>query len=272
MTISLQKVNSHSSEISLDTACTAQSVVDDIVESLSPLQLQQAADTSYQQTKDTYYHAKQMVERYYESCHHDADKTLRRVQATLAFRQERKLHQLRQATLSPNSRLYQSLQPGHLHVAGYDHEGRSTLHFTPRKVQQHDDYTLCEHLYTLERAIACSKHLAQVNAVVDFDGFSTHRGIPPRALGAELFACLRHHYAGHVHAIYLLNVPTAFYCLWSIFKPLAGRSTRRKIQFVNKVPHYEESQATKAMGGSMRPLQVNEYLQETPFHKAFGEK
>jgi hypothetical protein len=171
-----------------------------------------------------------------------------------------------------------------VYVAGYDVQGRSTFVFEPRRVVDHDDeWTIKQHVYTLERAVACSRAEDRtVNAVVNFNQFS-YRNAPPTHLGQQFFTTLRSHYAGHVHQIFLVDAPTAFYCLWTLLKPFIGRSTRSKIQFVSSESqkrsvvgrYYKASQAARWMlphGEKNRELDLDEYLFRTPFDKAFDEE
>jgi len=177
-----------------------------------------------------------------------------------------------------------------VYVHGFDQEGRSTYIFIPRKVQSHDpDWTLKQHLYTLERAIACSRAPDRtVNAIVDFAGFSMANHAPPTAIGQQFMVTFRNHYAGAVHRIFVLNAPTSFWCLWSLFKPLVAIQTRAKIIFVNTpLPnigpihnnkdilhdHYDPDQINESMmeGGLARDFSVNEYLYKTPFDRAFDD-
>ena len=217
----------------------------------------------------------------------DATKALDKLKATLQFRKEKDINGLRLAFDDPESPyrepLKKQLESKMLKVQGYDKDGRSTYIFTPRNCQSHDDeWTIKEHIYTLERAIACSTAADKtVNVVVDFNGFSALRHAPPTSIGMEFMQTLRNHYAGSVHEIFLVDAPMAFNALWNIFKPLIGSQTRGKIHFVkgqrkhNKLSQwYDRSQAADWMlpgGTKNRELDVEEYLFRIPFNESFDE-
>jgi len=214
----------------------------------------------------------------------DEKKALEKLKATLAFRKEKDIDGLRLTFDGEDSPyrepLQKQLESKMLKVQGYDKDGRATYIFTPRLVQGHDDeWTIKEHIYTLERAIACS-HSADktVNAVIDFNGFSPLRHAPPTSIGKEFMLTLRNHYAGSVHQIFIVDAPLTFNALWTIFKPLVGTKTRNKIHFV-KGKHkklakfYDKEQAADWMmpgGLKNRDLDLDEYL-KTPFNEAFDE-
>ena len=108
------------------------------------------------------HHARKMAQRYLRSKSNDAEKALRKMKDTLAFRQRVKVDELVTAFDDVNNDnhkpLKEHLQSEMLYVSGFDKQGRSTFVFVPRKVQHHDaDWTIKQHVYTLERAIACSK-------------------------------------------------------------------------------------------------------------------
>jgi CRAL/TRIO domain len=201
--------------------------------------------------------------------------------------------------------LQRNLSSKHLYVQGYDRHGRSTFIFVPRNVKHHDaEWTIIEHVYTLERALACSKLQATtttttttdgvgdcsstmvepVNAIVDFTGFATHHA-PPMHIGKQFMTILRNRYVGCIHQIFLVNAPTAFLFLWSVLKHFVGKNTRDKIHFVNSskkngkcsnllADYYDLDQAASWMlpgGTKNHELDIDEYLLKTPFHQAFDD-
>jgi hypothetical protein len=249
-----------------------------------------------------------MARRYLRSNRNrDPDAALAKLASTLEFRQRMDVDGLRSAfsgaasaekkereapasgagerSLSPyREPLLRQLSDGAVYVAGFDVEGRSTFVFEPHRVTGHDEeWTIKQHVYTLERAVACSRAGDRtVNAVVNFNHFSLSRHAPPAHIGQQFFTTLRSHYAGHVHQIYLVDAPAAFYCLWSLLKPFVGRTTRGKIQFVGTEHQkrsvlgraYKPDQAAPWMvpnGGRSRELDLDEYLFRTPFDRAFDE-
>jgi hypothetical protein len=274
-----------------DTVASEQ--VDDLVKRLSDDEIEGAARSSFAYTKDTLhqnglFYAKQMAKRYLESACQEKGKALRKMKATIKFRREKDINGLREAINDPVSdyhvQLKKSLASGHLYVQGYDRDGRATYVFVPRLVTSHDPtWEIRTHIWTLERAIACSRAKDKtVNAVVDFNGFSTLLHAPPASIGKEIMTTLRNHYVGHINQIFLIDAPTAFLCLWAVFKPFAGRMTRDKIQFVSSKEQkqqvlgqwYDAEQAPSWMlpsGKKNRELNLEEYLHETPFDRAFDE-
>lgn len=169
-------------------------------------------------------------------------------------------------------------------VQGYDKDGRATLFFIPRLVDSHDaEWTLKEAIYSIERAVACSKASDHtINAVVDFSGFSMTKHSPPLEIGKQFLTALRSHYAGQIHRIYLLDTPFSFSMLWTIFSPFVGTATRDKIKFVNgeqskereltQVYSLEQVPSWMIPGGQKnRDLDMEEYLHGLAFDQAFDE-
>lgn len=215
---------------------------------------------------------------------------LEKMKKTIAFRQQIDMDGLRLAFEDPFSDYAEPLEKflasGKNFVQSYDKEGRATHVFVPRNTEQHDEeWTLKESLYTMERAIACSKaEDKSVNALIDFSGFNIMTDAPPMNLGKEFVLTLRYHYAGQVNKIFILDAPASFSWLWKVFGRFVGTSTRDKIIFVSGKKqkeailgkHYAPDQATQWMlplTGRMedRKLDTHEYLWKTPFNKAFNE-
>lgn len=263
-----------------------------MLSNLSQDELEIAARTNYNYVKDPkketrQKYAAEMAQRYLDS-KSDKDKALAKMKQTIQFRKDMDIDSLRDAANDPCSDyhvpLRKFLSNRKVYVQGYDLEGRSTYVFVPRLVDDHDpEWTRKGHVWSLERAIACSKAKDKtVNAVVDFAGFSASQHAPPIHIGKDNMTTLRDHYVGHVNNIFLVNVPTAFLCLWAIFKPFAGKKTREKIQFVNSKRQkekilgrcYSNDQAASWMlptGKKNRSLDVEEYIENTPFDCAFDE-
>jgi len=274
-----------------------------ILEQLTKQEMETAANASYEylttrnnnknQNLETHY-AKQYALRYLRAKDGDQAKTLQRLQATLQFRHAVDVDGIRTAFDTHNAnhnnnnnnleyakKLEHELQAKNVYVQGYDKDGRATYIFVPRNVRGHDDaeWTLKEHIYTLERAIASSRaEDSTVNAVVDCQGFSLQHA-PPTAIGKAFMNTFRHHYAGAIQDIFLVDAPLSFRCLWKVFRPLIGEKTRRKIHFVQSSDdtlreYYDASQAAAWMmrgGQKNRDLDLHEYLYETKFDQAFDE-
>ena len=266
--------------------------VRDLQDNLTDEELEMAARTVYDyiqhsspSTRDLY--ASYVCQRYLMSKKGNVKVATQKVKKTLQFRREQDIEALMTAFEHPQSetahQLYTQLKAKKFYVQGYDNEGRATLYFVPRHTTHFDkEWHLKEALYSIERAVACSKATdSTINAVVDFSGFSLLAHSPPMDIGKEFLTTLRSHYAGQIHKIFLLDCPTSFYMLWRIFSPFIGTDTRSKIEFLsgptqkmallNTYPLNELPTFVHPEGGMVRELDVDEYLFELPFNQAFGE-
>jgi len=286
--------NVRSASASTNTCSSSKtSSSDDVVSmirQLSQEEIEIAARTNYEyaqnpQQENTLQYAMQMADRYLKSksC---KEKALKKMKATIEFRKKMRIDSLRDAvsdqTAEDHLPLTKFLSKKNLYVSGYDNEGRSTYVFVPRLCDDHES-ELQAHLWTLERALACSKAPDRtLNAVIDFAGFSSTKHAPPLRLGQEVMTTLRDHYIGCVHRIFIVNAPASFSYLWSILKPFAGKTTRDRIQFVSSRRQqqemigrwYSKDQVAAWMlpdGEKNRLLDTEEYLYQTPFHRAFDE-
>ena len=273
-----------------------------ILDKLSNEELETAARTSYEylryqgDSQQQRHRASSMARRYLQqakrkhpkSQHHACASTLKNMRATLKFRRNIDIDGLRLAFEDPSSEyqepLEEFLSTQKNYVMCYDKDGRSTHIFVPRYTQNHHpEWTLKESLYTMERAIACSKaEDKSVNVILDFAGFSylTHS---PRFLdGKEFLLTFRRHYVGQIHKIFILNPPAAFSLLWKIFQPFLGTLTQEKIVFCRGETqrqrilsqYYTPEQAADWMlpNGTKNPeWDAQRYLYKTPFDKAFDE-
>ncbi|KAL7571860.1 hypothetical protein ACA910_002935 [Epithemia clementina (nom. ined.)] len=278
------------SEKSYGTTTTEDDLLDQMLEELSSEELEVAAKASYEylvnpDVTETRSFAKRLALKYLRAKDGNLTKALQRLKETLQFRVDRDVDGLCTAfseggNLEYAKRLEEEMQCKNLYVQGYDKQGRSTYVFIPRNVKEHDDeWTIKQHIYTMERAIAASRSDDKtVNAMVDFNGFSLSNA-PPMHIGKEFMNTFRNHYAGAINNIYLIDAPTSFYYLWTIFKPLIGQKTRNKIHFIQSGnngldKYYEPEQAASwmmASGTKNRELDANEYLHGTPFNHAFDE-
>jgi hypothetical protein len=263
---------------------------------MSPDEVETAAMASYQYLKNPVlseqaHHAAKIARRYLKS-KPNVETALPKLKATLEFRRNLDIVGLIQAfdkdpSNDPSNdcafHLQEQLSSKKMYVQGYDKHGRSTLFFIPRLVQDHDaEWTLKEAVYSIERAIACSKSKdGLINAVVDFSGFSVIKNSPPLEIGKRFLTTLRDHYAGQIYCIYLVDTPPSFSFFWTIFKSFIGKKTREKIQFLSgnsKIKlkeFYDVDQVTSWMlpyGKKNRCLDLEEYLFDTPFHRAFDEE
>ena len=258
-----------------------------MISQLSHDELETAARSSYEYMKNPVpslrnHYARNIVQRYLESKKGNVELALEKVKKTLKFRQDIGIEELITAFDDNNNnddcskmnhtatQLKNHLSTKKYVVRGHDKDGRSTLYFTPRLVDGHDsEWTLKEAIYSIERAIACSRaNDRTINAVVDFSGFNMTKHSPPLDIGKQFLATLRSHYAGQIHRIYLTDTPFSFSMLWKIFSPFVGTTTRDKIKFINgarskerelsQVYDAEEVPAWFLPGGkNNRPLDVD---------------
>ena len=232
------------------------------------------------------YCAKRIILRYVRS-KKNATTALHKLRATLSFRKSMDIVGLIKCFDEDPSGNYavslkKQMASKKMYVQGYDKSGRATLFFIPRLTQGHDsEWTLKEAVYSIERAIACSKSPdGLINAVVDFSGFAVTKHAPPLDIGKQFLTTLRNHYAGQIHRIFLLDTPGTFSLFWKIFQPFIGSKTKAKIQFLSGSKKsklgelYNEDEVPSWMlRGGKRNLELNldEYLMKIPFHRAFDE-
>jgi len=269
--------------------------VQQVLDNLSNDELEMAARACYGYVQHPSIHLRQVYasricQRYLESKKGNVDLATQKVQATLQFRKEYDLEGLMTAFDNDDSNNYakthlkKELSHKKFFVQGYDKQGRSTLFFIPRRTRGFDkEWHLKESLYSIERAIACSKcHDHTINAVVDFSGFSLTQHCPPMDIGKEFLKTLRSHYAGQIHKIFLLDCPTSFFILWKVFSQFVGTDTRNKIELISgefsKKTMLTNMYSLEEMppfmcpgGGKVRDLDLEEYLFETRFDEAFDE-
>jgi hypothetical protein len=274
------------------TATYEDAKVEYILSKLSPDEVETAAMASYQYLKNPVlseqaHHAAKIAFRYLQS-KSNVETALPKLKETLKFRRKMDIVGLIQAfDKDPSSdyalHLQEQLSSKKMYVQGYDKQGRSTLLFIPRLVLNHDvEWTVKEAVYSIERAIACSKSKdGLINAVVDFSGFSVTKNAPPLEIGKQFLKTLRGHYAGQIHRIYLVDTPSSFSFFWRIFKSFIGKKTREKIQFlsgeskIKLMEVYDVDQVASWMtpcGTKNRCLDLEEYLFDTPFDRAFDEE
>ena len=262
--------------------------IDYMIENLTKDELERAARSSFEYQKNPdpstkEFHATEMAKRYIDS-KPDKVLALMKLKDTLSYRKSMDLDDMETMTRMNRTELHKFLTDKKAYVQGYDIDGRSTYIFTPRLVTDHKDCarTLRGHVWSLEKAIACTRSQDQtINIIIDFSGFSMYSHSPPFKVGKELMTTLRKHYVGRINRIYLVDVPSTFSILWSLFSPFIGSKTKNKIIFVAKdtdtimSSYYTKDQSTPWMhpeGQKQRQLDVDEYLNKLPFNKSFDDK
>lgn len=270
-----------------------------VLASLSTEELETAARACYEYvqhpslpTRESY--ASRLVQRYLQSKKGNIELATIKIRQTLQFRKEYDIEGLMKAFQQDDHddnkphhdyarHLHEHLSEKKFYVQGFDKQGRSTLFFVPRHTQGFDkEWHIKEALYSIERAIACSRCSdSTINAVVDFAGFSITQHAPPLEIGKEFLTILRSHYAGQIHKIFLLDCPTSFFILWKLLSQFVGTDTRDKIEFISGdaskaklLSLYDIEEMPPFMcvgGGKVREFNVEEYLFEQSFDEAFDE-
>ena len=267
--------------------------VEAVLSQLSDEEIEIAARASYEYLKNPVesqklLFAKRIIRRYLISKRGKVDSATNKLKSTLKFRKDMQVDKIMKAFDDIEDDDYakplqKQLSSKKFFVQGFDRGGSSILFFVPRLVNGHDhEWTLKEAIYSIERAIACSRACDHsITAVVDFSGFSLTRHAPPLDIGKQFLTTLRNHYAGQIHSIVLLDTPPTFSFFWNLFLPFIGTSTKKKIHFVSGKKakrKLEENFSLKQVpswmipgGKKNRPLDLEEYLFQTPFNKAFDD-
>lgn len=262
-----------------------------IMSKLSPDELETLARSSYRYLKSPVLaqrniFAARVVHRCLESKKGNVASTLTKVKKLLEFRRNAKVDQLITAFDGDGMNhfgdtaqmLQKQLASKKFFVQGFDKEGRSTLYFIPRNVVDHD---LDSAIYSIERAIACSRSLDKtINCVVDFSKFPLTNA-PPLEVGKQFLTTLRLVYSGQINRIFLMNVPFSFTILWNVFSPFVGTDTRDKIAIIKDNSKEQEKEMLQLYdvkelprwavpgGEKNRSIDLDEYLFALPFDSAF---
>lgn len=265
-----------------------------ILSKLFPNELDILARSSYQYMKSPVpsqrnIFAARVVHRILESKKGNVASTLTKVKKLIEFRREAKVDELITAFDNDSKKkfgnttelLQKQLASKKFYVHGFDKEGRSTLYFIPRNVFDHD---LDSAIYSIERAIACSRSLDKtINCVVDFSKFPLSNA-PSLEIGKQFLTTLRLIYAGQINRIFLVNVPFSFSILWNVFSPFVGTDTRDKIAIIRDNNKEKEKEMLDLYnpqqlpnwavpgGKKNRSLDLHEYLFVLPFDTAFDSQ
>lgn len=268
--------------------------INEMISQLTDHEMEIAAETSYGYFKykngDRKHSVRKMAKRYLDSKQKDTNVAVTKMRETLSFREKVNINEIRTAFDNDNETkseiqvlLQHRLSKNSHYVQGYDLEGRATYIFHPRYVDEHDEEgSVKEVLYTIERALSCSKS-STINILIDFSGFSLTKNTPPPSIGRKTLLLLRHHYVGQINKIFIFDAPVGFSILWNMFKGFIGKETKKKLQFINHKKKnagimsewYLDQEATSWMsperGQKNRELDVKEYLYRLPFDEAFNE-
>lgn len=262
-----------------------------IISKLSPGELEILSRSSYEYLKSPVPSKRRVlashaVRRILESKKGNVVSTLAKVKKMVDFRREAKVDELitafdGDAKGTKAASLQKQLATKKFYVHGFDKDGRSTLYFIPRNVVDHD---LDSAIYSIERAIACSRSLDKtINCVVDFAKFPLTNA-PPLDIGKQFLTTLRLIYAGQINCIFLVNVPFSFTLLWNVFSPFVGTDTRDKIAIIKDYGKEKEKEMLHLYdrkelpdwavpgGEKNRSLDVDEYLFSLPFDSAFDSR
>ena len=177
--------------------------------------------------------------------------------------------------------LLQDFQTGRLYVRGRDREGRAlVVGHTHRPAYRNDDYTFCNVIATMEKAIAVSARSGRekVVFVVDYRGFVRKDAIPFK-LSKRVIDMVQAHYPERLHRIYIVDAPTVFRITWTLLRPFLDPVTKQKIVFcnVNDVGQFTETVSAvhkleDFAGGTelVRDFDAEEYM-TLPFDIGFDE-
>jgi len=265
--------------------------VDNIVSRLNPEEQESLARSSYRYLKcpvpsERDIFVRKAVRRCLEAKKGNVGKAFSSIQKLIKFREDTKVSNMI-TSFDDSSNEYSNdtarilkehISTKKFYVQGFDKEGRSTLYFIPRNVVDHD---LGSAIYSIERAIACSRSSDEtVNCVVDFSDFPLSNS-PSLEIGKQFLSTLRTIYVGHIHRIFLVNVPLSFSILWNVFSPFVGRETRDKITILKnntgdkekEILHFYDAEELPSwcvnVGKKNRSFDVDEYLLLLPFDVAF---
>lgn len=234
-----------------------------------------------------------MIRRYYRAAKGDMDRALNALKSTIGWRRDSNVDDFKNLFIgesgesSMDSELDAMIrfenESGKAYVRGYDREGRATLLLHPSRENSTDgEHSLLHLVYSLERAIACSRRrslgiIDSINIIICFDGYSMSNA-PSIGITRETISTLQNHYPERLNACYLVNTPGVFNVLWSLAKPFIDSVTRSKINFIRGEKAKEKLSESYDLhniedicgGYAKRIFDSVEYLRH-PFYTAFAE-
>jgi len=183
--------------------------------------------------------------------------TLQKVRTTLSFYRDKRIHETVRTLLFDNHHHHHHHHPNHhndLHekhkriltdylgpkgkmfVRGHDKQGHACVHVICRHSPPHShndrEGAMLSFFYTLERAIACSKHgHERVVGCMDLQGFQLWH-LPPLHVMVELLLLLKNMYRERLVRIYLVDAPVLARYMWKMLQPFLYQKIREKCIFV----------------------------------------
>mmetsp|Transcript_27622 Transcript_27622/g.55299 ORF Transcript_27622/g.55299 Transcript_27622/m.55299 type:complete len:329 (-) Transcript_27622:31-1017(-) len=223
-----------------------------IYDSLSSEEVEQAAlhsfryyETRDETKRDAY--AIAQVRRHYMAEKFDVQSTIRKMKATLKWREKIGIDAMRKTANAENTDcesvnhmrkiLEKDMETGKVYVMGYDRDGRALYIVTPaKKNSENEQDVIRSHIYALERCIACTERktngeLERIICVFDFNNFSRKHSYPLKIIG-KVFGVLKAHYPERIANMYFLDTSIVSRSVWAIAKPFVDPVTKKKICFV----------------------------------------
>lgn len=162
---------------------------------------------------------------------------------------------------------------GKAYVRGHDKCGRALVVLRPSAENTFDHIGNLHHLvYTMERAVACTKKKGQerISFLIDFDGYSIFNA-PSLSTAHESVRILQDHYPERLQKAYFVRTPIVFLGLFRLVQHLVDSVTLSKACFLSDEdmsdPHnpllvdVDKSLLEACFGGKdHRPFRSHEYL------------
>lgn len=162
---------------------------------------------------------------------------------------------------------------GKAYVRGHDKCGRAVVVLRPSAENTFDHTGNLHHLvYTMERAVACTKKKGQerISFLIDFDGYSIFNA-PSLSTAHDSVRILQDHYPERLQKAYFVRTPVIFLGLFRLVQHLVDSVTLSKACFLSDEdmadPHnqllvdVDKSLLEACFGGKdHRPFRSREYL------------
>lgn len=162
---------------------------------------------------------------------------------------------------------------GKAYVRGHDKCGRAVVVLRPSAENTFDHTGNLHHLvYTMERAVACTKKKGQerISFLIDFDGYSIFNA-PSLSTAHDSVRILQDHYPERLQKAYFVRTPVIFLGLFRLVQHLVDSVTLSKACFLSDEdmadPHnqllvdVDKSLLEACFGGKdHRPFRSHEYL------------
>uniref|UniRef100_A0A7R9VFR1 CRAL-TRIO domain-containing protein n=1 Tax=Pseudictyota dubia TaxID=2749911 RepID=A0A7R9VFR1_9STRA len=283
----------------------------EMVSKLSDPEKETAAKTSYsymsrslsgkRSTEERDNHAAAMALRHLRAEKGDQDLALKKMQSTIAHREEIDVDGLRrcfyelehpdEATANQYDEYRKNIRiqmgSAKAYVRGYDKKGRVLYSFVPRRKNSEDpEWYLKGYVYMMERALACTERKTggaedKVIVLFDYSGYKSAHS-PPLSLAKKLVFLMSDHYPERLEHVFVLDAPLAFRAFWILIRPFIDPVTKAKVMFLTGKTAksdklgglIEKNQAESFMlqGGKMpSDIDMESFLSRVPFDHAANE-